>query len=146
MIILEGRKNQSFLWRIYTEQDILLFNDQLLTPGKHSMHVPSMVFGRKVLKTLLVSLNCYTNIAFLSIESYRIEKGDYANLYDHLQKTKALESDWSMSKFFAEEMRYDFLWIEESQELQALDWYPRFMVSLQDFNVTSTIPIVFLRK
>lgn len=135
--------------QLFSEQDIIALHKLFLTVGVHSITVASVRQGRSLVKTFLESLNCYHNLAMVTLENipllfpvldvYRglLEKG-YVNPISSIKHS-------ALDQFFVDDFFADFMWIESSQELLSSDWFIEFKQKLVNLNIDKHIPIIMVR-
>jgi hypothetical protein len=128
----------------FSEQDILELQDVFLTPGFNYLSVPSVVQGRRIIRSVLDSLNCFSPVACLTTNSIKL-RSDIISLYDEMALAGALAlSHSALESFLLEQFNYDFLWIECSYELMQAPWFCYFEQKLLDFNIAAQQPILFV--
>lgn len=141
---IESARSIKHVHQSISEYDILELQELFLTYGLHSIKIPTMPFGRDLVVRFLDSLQCYSNVACLSLSTRPLRPG-IVNLYDELALYGALaHSHTTLESFLLENFYYDFLWIEMSQELDESPWYWYLEQKLLDFNLIKTLPIVLL--
>lgn len=141
---LESARYTKYVHQSISEYDIIELQELFLTYGLHSIKVPSLSFGRDLVIKFLDSLQCYSNVACLSL-SPRPLRPQFINLYEELGLSGALaHSHTGLETFLIDNFYYDFLWIEMSQELDEAPWYWYFEQKLLDFNLVKTLPILLL--
>ena len=120
------------------ERDIIDLQEAFLTPGFHSITTYNRSTGRILINALLKSLKFYRGIACLT--SYQsLLPSEVINIYQELADK---EYDGRIQDFVLNEMHYDFLWIEETEDLRNKDWFKSFKLCLKDFGVDKMIPVV----
>lgn len=128
----------------FSEIEIIRLQKIFLTPGFHVLQVRDMLEGRKTIETFLHSLNCYTNVACLSIESaplraqvfdvfYGLTFGGYIHSYEH-----------TMEQFFIDHFTADFIWIEATPNLLNQAWSHVFKYHLENYNIRRSLPVITL--
>lgn len=142
---LESARSMKHVQHVLSEYDILELQEIFLTYGFHSLVVPSLPFGRDLTIRFLDSLNCYSNIACLSLSS-RPLRSSVINVYEELGFSGALvHSGTTIETFLLDQFYYDFLWIEMTQELDEAPWYWLFEQKLLEFNLFKALPIVIIQ-
>lgn len=125
----------------FSEKEIIEIQDYFLTPGIHTIKFKDVSLGRLFLDSFLPLLSSYTKGAYLSLVDLSPSCG-LVSLYRELigacehGDTNVLE-DYMLTSFY-----YDYLIIEETEELKRAGWYQRFRALLEKYNYVSTAPIV----
>ena len=128
----------------FSEKEILYLQELFLTNGCHWLRVKDIHTGRSIVLTLLYSLNYYHDVAYLSINTMTLDSTMF-DVYAHMLEKKYLEGQYyDMEDFLIEHFYADFLWIEETCELQMAPWYTHFLQALNDLKLDKHIPLVFL--
>ncbi len=133
------------LTKPYSEQDIIRLQEIFLTNGWHCLQVQNLHEGRSVINTMLYSLNYYHDIACLTLRDYPLLDSVCFDVYLHALEKGCLDSDpYDLNSFFLDYFFADFLWIEETEELVASQWYGPFLQSLHDVQIEKHIPVIML--
>lgn len=105
----------------FIENDVLDLQAMFVKPGIHIIKVKNIIDGRKIIKTILDSLNYYQNIGFISQEdSQKIEMIAY-NIMNHIQhntKTSKYNLLINLEHFFSDHSCFDFVWVEFSKKIE----------------------------
>lgn len=126
------------------EQNILYLQDRFLINDFHHFKVENILDGRKIISTMLNSLNYYQNIACLTtFNNCNLQKNIF-DVYIELSKEKYLENVDNLIEFFLETFDFDFIWIEESNNILQTKWYKIFKQHLVDFNFHKIMPIIVI--
>jgi hypothetical protein len=128
-----------------TDADIIKLQDTLLTVGIHTLKFPNVTQGRDAMITILTSLNCYTNVACLSMHTTELNPA-YFDMYYALTLGGYVHGnvEQKLDEFFLEQCDVDFLWIEATAQLVEQPWFYAFERKLDQFNVVCRIPVVVL--
>jgi len=99
-----------------SDQHILELQDLFLSHGVHHIAAPSFKEGRALLYRFLNALNCYNHIACATNDGRTLKKTIF-DLQKHMKSQNFFDKKNSDKRdvFFAEEFKFDFLWIEQSQ-------------------------------
>jgi len=132
----------------YSEHDIMEIQDAFLTNGYHAIQVENVVQGRLLLNTFLRALNCYRDLAVLTLVD-TIPAHNDLHVYDIYKELVCdgylpLFNDEQIDTFFLDSFYFDFMWIEATQELLAADWFTEFEQKLIDLKIDQHIPIIFV--
>ncbi len=125
------------------EQNILYLQNQFLINGFHYFKVKNILDGRKIILTMLNSLNYYNNIACLTSNNNEFRENVF-DIYYTLTKENSTENIDNLVNFFLETFDFDFMWIEESKDFIETSWYKIFKQHLIDFNFYKVIPIMII--
>ncbi|NRB21595.1 hypothetical protein HRU45_02515 [Candidatus Dependentiae bacterium] len=130
-----------------SEQDIIELHAQFLTNGIHNIKVKNVQEGRKLVYTLLQSLQYYQKTACLTLDKTPLKKG-VIDLYYQLSLTNYLNTanPNRLREFFIESCNFDFMWIEESVELVNQEWLDSFQKVMVEFNLDQHMPIIVLNS
>lgn len=127
-----------------TEDDILVLQEGFLVNGFHHVQVSDVKNGREFIKAFLRSLDCYHNVACLTIDSLSDERG-VTDLYRELcEYAREKTVKGCLDEFFVEQFYYDFLWIECSDRLAQEFELEAFIQKLLHLKLTNTLPITLL--
>jgi hypothetical protein len=129
----------------FTDADIIELQDKFLTTGLHSIKVPNVAEGRFAINTILKSLNCYSNVACLSMHDTELES-KFFDMYYGLTLGGYVHGNFEqkLDEFFLEQCDVDFLWIEATIQLVEQPWFYSFERKLSQFKIDLQIPIVVL--
>lgn len=116
------------------EDDIIELHKLFLTPGCHHINVASVELGRKLITTLLTSLNYYKDIACITTE-HTLPAGIHDCVLN-LMNASYVES------FLCEHYQHDFVWIEQTESLLAASWYAALEYELT--NIQPQLPIIMV--
>lgn len=125
----------------FSESDALYLQDIFLTPGVHHVYVDSTSKARSVISKVLKSLQYHQKAAYLSLQNLDL-LDDMCDIMRLLIADDYLVNHESLILFFLEDFYFDFLLIEETQELVESIWYEQFKQYLVDFNFHKSIPII----
>ena len=78
------------------ENIIIDLHEMLLTKGIHRINVVNQLYGRTLINTLLISLNYYQNIGFLSLDNAN-ETGEFHDVYTLLNECGYLDKDGNVT-------------------------------------------------
>ncbi len=128
-----------------TENVIIDLHEMFLTKGIHRIKVANQKCGHQLIHNLLHSLNYYQNVAFLSLDKPQ-ENGIYHDLYALLNECGYLDSDGNhnFDQFFSEAFFFDFMVIEETNQLQELPWFTDLMSSISYLSFDTQLPIIIM--
>lgn len=128
----------------FVENEILYLHEIFLTNGIHSFNVKTIDLGRKIIYSILNSLQFYQNIACLTLSEISLNN-DITNIYGILNDSNFLnDPNKDLVSFFLDEFYYDFIWIEENNKLKKSEWYKLFNQYLIDLNFNRSIPIILI--
>jgi hypothetical protein len=128
----------------FSEEVILYLQELFLTNDWHCITVDNIQTGRSIITTLLYSLNYYHDVACLSLEEMLLDSR-FFDVYTHMLEGNYLEGQgYDIEDFLLDSFYADFLWIEETDKLQAAVWYPHFLQALKDLNIDKQIPVLFI--
>jgi hypothetical protein len=130
----------------FSESDVLYLQDLFLKPGIHDITIDQFDKVRNILSEVLNSLQYHQKIACLSLLDLPLDfNKDGQEICDVLKilitEDYLVTSD-SLQLFFLDHFYFDFLWIEETQEMRDCLWYSQFVQHLIDFNFNNSIPII----
>jgi len=127
----------------FSDSDILNLQDAFLTSGIHYIKTDDVSTGRALTTLFLNSLNCYHNIAALSMTSEPLQTKT-TDLYAELILGQHLNQNLSheLEDFFLEKFYYDFMWIEATKKLLDSFWTQEFFRKITDFKLDQLIPIL----
>lgn len=125
------------------EEDILELQDFFLTNGIHDIVVDTVETGRKLMHTLLSSLNCYHSMAVLTLEPLA-GKLPACDIYQELLQDNFFTDIHAIDRFFIEHFYFDFMWIERSEDLANAHWIPYFEQQLMEYKLEFHLPIVYI--
>jgi hypothetical protein len=125
-----------------TEREILILQSYLLSPGFHSIRVPTIAQGRALLSTFGSSLRFFSRLALLS-DSTNGEIEGYTDLTAELEAVHVSEQG-NLEQYMLHCFDYDFLAIEGTRDLLASEWFGRFEQLLIDYNLIKTVPILMI--
>lgn len=137
----------------FTEQELLHLHDIFLTPGIHTLRLPTIAQGREIVNLLLNSLNYYTNIGCLTVEPLDIATecpAHTTNIHQKLVTTGYLKSDNQYDKnqgfkeFIATDLYNDFIWIESTDKLNSSHYFDDFKHELHNQHIDRQTPILVL--
>lgn len=124
-----------------SDQQIIDLHNCFLTIGFQHIQVSNEHEGRKLMGTLLASLDYYQNVACLTDSDIQL----YPSIYDI--STYLIEARYvpkNLESFFFEQHEFDFMWIELTPSLIAQSWFEEFKVLLVSHNLHIAMPIVCL--
>jgi hypothetical protein len=125
-----------------SEHEILAIQDQFLTNGFHYVQMPDMGSGRVLIETFLASLDCYHNVACLTLERERLPQ-TVTNLYQEIyMHALGSISSTHIEEYLVDHFYFDFLWIELSDVLCKQVWFEPLKQKLQDLGIAHALPIV----
>lgn len=132
---------------LFTESEIIKLQNIFLTPGFHTLQVRNAYESRQTIETFLSSLNCYANIACLSMADAPIPS-KYFDIFYALTFGGYINStcQTSLEHFFLEHFDADFLWIEATPMLLAQPWFYEFKYHLDRHNIRNLLPVVTLQE
>lgn len=125
-----------------TEREILILQSYLLSPGFHSIRVPTIAQGRVLLSTFGSSLRFFSRLALLSDNTNEEIEG-YTDLTAELEAAHS-SGLGNFELYMLHCFDYDFVAIEGTRELIASEWFGRFEQLLIDYNLIKTIPILMI--
>ncbi|MFC1843108.1 hypothetical protein ACFLYU_05625 [Candidatus Dependentiae bacterium] len=128
-----------------SEHDILDLQDKFLSNGFHYITVSDVYCGRSLVSRFLKSLNCYHEVATLSISWPIIEVGTTDVYYELVQGSYTdpiKNSNWN--EFFIDQFYYDFIWIEACHELVDNDWFSEFFNNMVQVKIDQHIPVLVI--
>jgi hypothetical protein len=123
-----------------TEADILYLQTIFTTPGMHSLTVPNIQTGRKMIMEQLKVLQWHQEIGFLTADQ-SAQCLPAQNLLKLLGQPIDQEN---IETFFIEHFYYDFLWIETTEGLLNMPWVYAFEEQLFNYHLQTMIPIIVL--
>lgn len=102
----------------FSEHDVLQLQEMFVKPGLHLIKVKDVTDGRKIIQTILSSLNyyhnigCITNVAELS--------PTVCNIINHIKLHKPNSDNLllELEDFFTVHACFDFIWIELTQGMK----------------------------
>ena len=105
---------------------IIDFTEAFMTEGIHRVTAINKEVADYVMETLLMSMNYHAKIGYLALEAKK--SSPYEHIIGILTDTMILGNRKSLDiaalkEFFLQEDTFDFIWIEETPELFAQDWY-----------------------
>lgn len=133
-----------FLSEQFSENDVLHLQNIFLTPGVHEVYVLDLAKARKKMDRFLKALQYHHKAACVSLQPLYLSD-DIADIVQILLTDDHLISSNSLTLFFLDHFYFDFLWIEESEELLSCVWYEQFKQHLEDFNFNKSISIIKVR-
>lgn len=122
-----------------SQQELIDLHSLCVTPGIHTIMVDSIEKGRLLIESLLLSLDCYTNIACITLSK---SVSIHFPMYDCAQD---LQNQPCIEAFCAEHYFFDFMWIELTQELRTTIWYKNLEEYLFATSVNSDLPVIIIR-
>jgi len=128
------------------ENIIIDLHEMFLTNGIHRIKIANQQSGRKIINTLLRSLNYYQDIGFLSLDKPP-EDSIYHDLYPLFNKYGYLDRDGNNHKFdqfFSEAFFFDFMIIEVTDQLKDLPWFTEFLNTMTSLAFDVRLPIVLV--
>lgn len=123
-----------------TEADILYLQTIFTTPGIHTLKMPSVQNGRKIIMEQLKALQWHQEIGFLTADQSALclPAQNILTMLDQPIDQEGIET------FFIECFYYDFLWIETTSGLVNMPWIYAFEQQLFSYHLNTMIPIVIL--
>jgi len=134
-----------FIEEPLSEVEILDIQDVFLTNGIHTLHVPTVSAGRRLINTFLHSLDCYYTPACLTGAVEPLHSTVYDLYADVTRYALGMAHGGDLEEFFIERFYVDFLWIEQSEVLKKTTWYAEFEQRLIDLKIDQHIPIICLK-
>lgn len=125
----------------FSESDVLYLHNLFLTPGKHTIHVDNINQGRLIIRNLLDSLQYYQKVACLSLQDAPLPNGVVDILATLVAEDYLVNTD-QLTLFFLDHFYYDFVWIEETNDLIESVWYKQFERHILNFKLDSIVPII----
>ena len=127
-----------------SEKEILSLQEFFWATGFHYLKVDTISQGRTLIKLFLSSLDYYKNVGCITLSSGALPM-NATNLYTELKQFNALqENSQNLEKFLLEAFYYDFVWIELTPSLLTSPWLGHLEQKIIDFNLASTMPILFI--
>lgn len=114
---------------------ILSLHALLLTPGMHAVSFHSVAKGRRALRALLGSLNCFSSVGILSVAPVTGISASWRLIYEDMYQSSAFRDQSNFSQFFIDHFHYDCIIIEETPALRCCDWYQRVMRAIKDMHL-----------
>lgn len=129
----------------FTEHDVLDLQAMFVKPGIHIIFVKNILDGRKIITTILDSLNYYNIIGCISKENYIPEKS--YDIVSHIKTEKQSEivilSD--LEKFFLNHACFDFIWIEFSKKIEEIYTLQDIKNFFTMFHVQERMPVIIIQ-
>lgn len=123
-----------------TEADILYLQTIFTTPGVHTLTMPTVQSGRKIIMEQLEALQWHQEIGFLTADQSALCL-PAQNILTMLNQPIDQEG---IETFFIEHFYYDFLWIETTPGLVNMSWIYSFEQQLFNYHLNTMIPIIIL--
>ncbi len=124
-----------------SEQEILIVQNYLLSPGFHSLQVTDVAEGRALLSTFEASLSYLLRAALVNAPGKEM-LSDYLPIGRELEAASA--EPGQLEQYLLHSWDYDFVAIEGTKELLATEWYGRFEQLLIDYDLIKTMPVLML--
>lgn len=123
-----------------TESDIIYLQTIFTTPGIHTLSVPNIKSGRKMIREQLEALQWHQEIGFLTADQSALclPAQNILTMLDQPIDQEGIET------FFIEHFYYDFLWIEATPGLVNMPWIYAFEQQLFNYHLNTMIPIIIL--
>lgn len=130
---------------VFSDYEILLLQDRFLTNGFQHIQMADVESSRILIEVILTSLDCYHNVACLTLEQESLSPG-----ITHLYKELCLQDAGSayiacIEDYITNHFYFDFLWIELTDNLCSQVWFEQFKQGLLRFGVVYALPIVNVR-
>jgi hypothetical protein len=114
------------------EKDILFLQDAFLKNETHNLIFSSFKNSRQITTSILESLSCHKNIAYMSEEQF-LEGG-----FDIVAYVK----NNNLQDLFLDNFYFDFLYIERSFAIVNSPWFEQFENYLKSYSFDKTLPII----
>ena len=124
-----------------SEQEILIVQNYLLSPGFHSLQVTDVAHGRALLSTFEASLSYLLRAALISAPGEEM-LSDYLTIGRELAAASA--EPGQLEQYLLHSWDYDFVAIEGTKELLVTEWYGRFEQLLIDYDLIKMTPVLML--
>lgn len=112
-------KNNNKLFTLpFSEQDVLALQATFVSLGIHTIKTKNIIDGRKIIETILKSLNYYHNVGCVTdVEQVPDTACDIVN-HIKLQAVNQNNLLLDLEDFFAVHPCFDFIWIEMTESMQ----------------------------
>ena len=104
----------------FSEQDVLALQEIFVSCGVHTIKTKNVIDGRKIIQTILNSLNYYHNVGCVAETFIHKLPITVCDIISHIkiQKIKKDNLLLDLEGFFAEHPCFDFIWIELTQDIK----------------------------
>ena len=128
----------------FCEHDVLQLQEIFVTCGVHIITTKNIIDGRKVMQTILHSLNYFHNIGCISQE-----KGlpsFVCDIINHIEFEKSKENNLltDLETFLTIHPCFDFIWIELSPALQQKYSQQQITKLFEMYHVQERMPVVIV--
>lgn len=127
------------------ENIIIDLHRLFLTKGIHTIMAEDRVQAHQIVDRLLRALNCYNQIAFLSLGAIAEYDDTYCNLHTLLhalldnQPAECLDFELSLSDIF-----FDFLIVDQTNKIAEKIWFQQIMQAINDLEMHNHMPIIYI--
>ena len=126
-----------------SEKDMIDVSDAFLTNGFHHIQVASTIQARQLIMTFLNTVNYYHNAGYLGLDQWPENGEKMVDVYATLKMDGWLDhAPMRLPEFLCNHLYCDFLWVEATQELMAMDWFRIFDELLYEQQFDKVMPIV----
>lgn len=129
-----------------SEKDILILQELFWQPGKHHLRTSSLEQGRGIVFTFLGAVPYYKRIAYLATHIMQDSLPQPAeNIYRLFEQLAEVDERECLTELLLlEQIHYDFIWIEMTDELIQTSWFRLLESKMNSLNLSRTIPILYL--
>lgn len=148
--VLDGAVHIKIPAKQLSADQIIDVTELFMTEGIHRVTATNRDVADYVMETLLMSMNYHSKVGYIALEAKK--ESPYEHIIGTLTHAMMLESTnhitvTTLKQFFLQEETFDFIWIEETPELIAREWYApclHQLRSLQRYDRTVIILVDYL--
>jgi len=114
----DDHKSSKLFTLPFSEHDVLHLQEMFVSPGLHLVKASDVIEGRKMIQTILGSLNYYHNIGCVTdVAELPVT---VCNIINHIKLHKPYSDNLllELEDFFTVHACFDFIWIELTQDMQ----------------------------
>ncbi len=119
-----------------SENDIIFLQNQFMQNGIFYLDAINLKSARSIIKTILISLNFYKNVAYVS--DCNIDN-DFVNIYETIKMQQTNQSE-NFFEYFMNEFNFDFIWIEDSGNNSS----KMFKETIIEFGLNKDLPVILV--
>lgn len=125
----------------FSEEDVLMLQEIFITSGVHTIKTKNVIDGRKIIQTILNSLNYYHNIG--SIASTKNLPHNVCDIINHiaLQNLRPNNLLMNLEDFFDVHPCFDFIWIELTQDIKKICTIENLKKLFDMYHVEERMPV-----
>lgn len=117
----QGHEEDNKLFTIpFSEHDVLALQEIFISCGVHTIKTKNVIDGRRIIQTILNSLNYYQNVGCIVDAFLHTLPITVCDIISHIKSQKIQKNNLliDLEEFFTEHPTFDFVWIELTQNIK----------------------------